>query len=205
MIPQFHHLKVDLWLCPWDSFRVLFFCKFKIIESAPRQKNLWQWQTETPRGLIKPTLPIKLGCVVLVSDWLLLSSVFKKHCMSAHFCLLNFSPQGLNMLIMLSILFLLDKSGDIPYWLNINKSQNHIQQWTDPTIPVCASKVCFFFLCAIALHCCHKTIKNTLMSHTVALGEMFDSFTHTCWQKYSLEHKICINRPQQMHYFLLFE
>ncbi len=52
---------------------------------------------------------------------------------------------------------------------------------------VCVSKAwCILFLCAIELHCHQKSIKNTSVSHTVALGEM------SCCCKYSLEHQICI-------------
>ena len=38
---------------------------------------------------------------------------------------------------------------------------------------VCVSKPDVFFLCAIELHFCPKTIENTSVSHTIALGDMF--------------------------------
>ena len=49
------------------------------------------------------------------------------------------------------------------------------QQWTDLlTSIVCVSKAWYIlFLCAVDLRCCPKTIKNTSISHTAALGDMF--------------------------------
>ncbi len=61
-------------------------------------------------------------------------------------------------------------------FLFVNKS--HEKTYTNNkcillTNIVCLSTAwCIFFLCAIELHCCPKTIKNTSVSHTVALGHM---------------------------------
>ena len=55
-----------------------------------------------------------------------------------------------------------DKSGDIIYFHN--KSHENTK-----------SSIEFFllllFFCAVDLHCCPNTIKNTSVSHSVALGE----------------------------------
>ncbi len=86
----------------------------------------------------------------------------------------------LQLLITLEMNISDNKSVDILFFFSCQLTQH----WMYPTSKYCLSIKAWYilFLCAIELHCCPKTIKNTSVSHTVALGEMFLHYcehTHT--------------------------
>ena len=90
------------------------------------------------------------------------------------------------------------------------------QQWMPPTDKycVCIKAWYIFFLCAIQLHCCPKTIKKkhqwatllqwvtcssiTKNTHIVVYFHSIPHTHHPCCHKYSLEHRMWINPPPKV-------